>query len=103
MTRDGHELHTTAFERAETVAAQRFSRLRLLSADGSCGKSGAAEFSRRRPRRARSRRGGGPSRRSSGTGEDAHRRPSPLRAAVAWRGEATARLAAAEMVGADVA
>src|ERR1700682_2102720 len=69
-TRDEHELRTIAFDGAEIAAVQDFSRLRLLSADGSSGKSGAAEFSRRRPCRARRRRRGGAGRRSRGGGED---------------------------------
>ena len=101
-SRDEHELRTTAFDSAETAAAQRFSRLRLLSADGTSGKSGAAEFSRRRPCRARSRRLGGAGSRSSGAGEDAHRRPSPLRSAVAGRGDGEARRSGAQMVAAVV-
>src|ERR1700735_4106514 len=52
--RDEHALCTTTVDIAKTTAAQRFPRMRLLSADARAGQSGAAEFSRRRPRCARS-------------------------------------------------
>src|SRR5215472_11867500 len=79
--RDGRAPRIIGFAFAERLAARDFLKLRLLRAAVCGGTACATEFSRRRPRRARSGHGRKAGAGASARGQDAHRRASPLRVA----------------------